>query len=171
MKTRRKTRRPSLGAILAAACLTLSVVTVVAGCASGDVKKVQDGLQAAGQALNEASKAVNTAAAVVNQAQAFGQKVQGVADSVVHDQQVLVEKGDTLWGLASKAYHGLPQAPLGEGGYLWPLICERNSLENCNVIEPGQVIRLVPASALDTVPLQQVAWAIQAAYIAPNVRK
>lgn len=47
------------------------------------------------------------------------------------DKHVIVFPGDTLWSIA--------QIELGDSR-LWPILCWANRLEDCAVIEPGQVL-------------------------------
>jgi hypothetical protein len=47
--------------------------------------------------------------------------------------RVVVERGDTLWDISRKVYGT---------GFLWPLLCSNNLLQDCHMIEVGQILQL-----------------------------
>ena len=47
---------------------------------------------------------------------------------------LVVENGDTLWALSGKLY-GEP--------WLWPLLCDLNSIPDCHELEIGQIVKFI----------------------------
>ena len=58
-----------------------------------------------------------------------------------HRHQVV--KGDTLWGV-SRTYL--------RTGFLWPMVCEQNGIEDCDRIEVGDRLRVLPRCRLGGLP-------------------
>lgn len=148
------------------ASLTLSVLAL--GCA-GTQKKVTEGLNQVSQAVTQVSETVDQAAAVVNttantvdnaantvrdledSAKRLATRVEGLP----HYDRHRVVRGDTLWGISRASY---------KTGFLWPLICKQNGLQDCDVIRVGEVVRVAPASMLSTYSADELDQYRQTAY-------
>lgn len=123
------------------------------GCAS-----VNKALDKADADLDKANQTIAKADKVVNKAI----KTASDAKTLALDKRLVVNRGDTLWGLS--------QAKLGTG-FLWPLLCDRNSLTDCDLIEVGQVLRYPAQDALSQLTAEQKKAYLKRAYDAPDSAK
>ena len=160
-------------AFLAIVALTVSCATVDAKLDQAD-KAITDAENTVDRAtdvvekgIKTANRAVNTVERTKNRVVDTGKDLKNRVENLALAIRIVVKKGDTLWGIASRAYSGTPQAPAGEGGYLWPLICAQNKISDCHLIEVGDIISYLPADRLHTVPAAELAKYKQMAFDAP----
>jgi nucleoid-associated protein YgaU len=162
-----KPTKTETGPALAAALFALAVI---AGCAG-----VNKALTKADQAVTQAADAVDTAAGTVDKAAATAvraantvDKAAGtledardrlasraaVVDNLPRYIRHRVVRGDTLWGVSKANYRT---------GFLWPMVCEQNGIANCNRIEVGDVIRVLPDAQVKALPKADIdRWRQQA---------
>lgn len=81
--------------------------------------------------LEATQKFLNNAVSILDERQA----------RVYREGRVVVVKGDTLWDLSQRIY-GDP--------FLWPLLCDRNGLKDCDSIEVGDILSFSPAELVPT---------------------
>jgi len=160
---------------LGAVCLAVAVLAVSCATIDKTLDEVDKGLEKAEETVerventidkvdNTVSRVAKTANRVENKTKELGSRVENIVKTKRH----LVAKGDTLWGLASRLYRNSDaRIPGGQGGYLWPLICEQNGISNCHVIEIGDIIRYLPADRLSTVNNTDLRRHLQVAFDAP----
>ncbi len=164
---------------IGAACLAVAAIafiTVAPGCATIDktLDEVDKGLDKAEETIDRVEKTIDKVDKTVSRVAKAKDRVvdrsKNLAtrmENIVKTKRVIVEKGETLWKIASTEYSGHELAPAGEGGYLWPLICEQNGYKNCHLIEIGDIARLLPADRLHTVPKADMKRHIKVAFEAP----
>jgi nucleoid-associated protein YgaU len=68
-----------------------------------------------------------------------------------------VVKGETLWAISRQKY---------KTGFLWPLLCDLNGLQNCHLIQVGYSIKHATPDLLATYSADELNQARQRAYAA-----
>ena len=161
-------KKKTLLALLAAGFL-------FSGCAAGKLlDDANKGLDKADSTLTQVEETLDKVEKLVTRVEHAGSRIENrgkaignrAAQLVTH-KRYLVQSGDNLWDICSKAYAGAPQALDGDGGYLWPLVCEQNGITDCNLIKPGQIVRLVKPKDLANIASAELQKHLKTAIEAP----
>lgn len=153
----------------------LAVGFLFSGCAANQLlDEVDKGLDNADKTLTEVEETLDKVEKLVTRVEHTGSRLENRgkaignrASQLVTHKRYLVQKGDTLWDICSKAYKGSSYTLEGEGGYLWPLVCAQNSITDCNLIEPGQIVRLVKPEDLANIASAELQKHLKTAIEAP----
>lgn len=165
-----KPTKTNPSAPLAAALFALAVVVGCAG-ANKALTKADQAINQAADAVDKAANTVDNAAATAVRAANTVDKAAGtledakarlasraaVVDDLPRYIRHRVVRGDTLWGISRSNYRT---------GFLWPMVCQQNGIANCDLIEVGDVIRVLPDAQVKALPKADLDRWRQQAYAA-----